>query len=357
MFRKKPHHPKLIIVAFVVLLLTLPFFLLSMNQRQDTRQQAATNSCPTTFTDVPANSPLTTQLACFNTYGDSCIVIGELDGTFAPNRALTWGEFMAFITRFHLYILHDWDIHTPQDTNPNAQPSFKDVPLSYPFYKEIETAHYYKWANGDGSGYAKPDDPWRFGFHGFYRAGSTDKYGVTHSGTGAECWNNICYVFTPGATITREAMVLSMFSYGQSIGALPAVCPVPTNTPTPTNTPFPTKTPTPTPLPRPTNTPVPTLATSPTPGCVVTDLGCIPEDPIGFAEKLYGLGMGILGGIALLSIMYGGYQISTSRGDPSRIANGKKYIFYALGALALGAFGLVLFDFIATNTFHIPGFS
>jgi hypothetical protein len=67
--------------------------------------------------------------------------------------------------------------------------------------------------------------------------------------------------------------------------------------------------------------------------------------------------MGILGGIALLAIIYGGYLIMTSQGSMSQVANGKKYIYYALGGLGLGIFGLVLFQLIATNTLHIPGFS
>jgi TRAP-type C4-dicarboxylate transport system permease small subunit len=90
---------------------------------------------------------------------------------------------------------------------------------------------------------------------------------------------------------------------------------------------------------------------------VQTDIGCLPDNPVKFAEKVYGVGMGILGGLALLAIMYGGYQIVTSAGNMAKVDGGKKYIYYALGALGLGIFGLVLFQMISTNTFHIPGFS
>jgi len=74
---------------------------------------------------------------------------------------------------------------------------------------------------------------------------------------------------------------------------------------------------------------------------IATDFGCLPNDPIHFAEKFYGIGLGFVAAVALLALIYGGYVIMTSRGDPRRVSNGKSYIYYAISGLMLAIFGFV----------------
>lgn len=90
---------------------------------------------------------------------------------------------------------------------------------------------------------------------------------------------------------------------------------------------------------------------------VQTDLGCIPSDPLGFVAKFYAMGLGLVGGIAVLFIMYGGYLIISSKGDPEVLRNGKSYIFYALAGLILAIFGYVFVQVVAVDILKIPGFS
>ena len=90
---------------------------------------------------------------------------------------------------------------------------------------------------------------------------------------------------------------------------------------------------------------------------VLTDLGCIPNDPIGFVQKFYGIGLGMIGGVALLFIMYGGYLIMTSQGNPSQLNNGRSYIVYALIGLLLAIFGYVFVQVIVVDVLQIPGFT
>ncbi|MCL5438959.1 MAG: hypothetical protein M1268_03145 [Patescibacteria group bacterium] len=89
---------------------------------------------------------------------------------------------------------------------------------------------------------------------------------------------------------------------------------------------------------------------------IQTDLGCISTDPVKFVSKFYGLGLGLIGGVSLLFIIYGGYLIMTSRGNPIQLNEGKSFIFYAIIGLLLAIFGFVFIQLIAVDVLNIPGF-
>lgn len=87
-----------------------------------------------------------------------------------------------------------------------------------------------------------------------------------------------------------------------------------------------------------------------------TDFGCIPNDPIGFVHKFYGIGLGLIGGVAVLGVIYGGYLILTSQANPLRLEKGRNYILYSILGLLLAVFAVVFVQFIGVNLLHIPGF-
>lgn len=96
-----------------------------------------------------------------------------------------------------------------------------------------------------------------------------------------------------------------------------------------------------------------------------TDIGCITKlDPnaspagnaLGFTSDIYGIGLGFIGAVALISILIGAYQILTSQGDPTKLANGKSYIVYAIIGLVLAIGGFAFYRIIAANVLQIPGF-
>lgn len=93
------------------------------------------------------------------------------------------------------------------------------------------------------------------------------------------------------------------------------------------------------------------------PSCVDTDLGCLPTDPVGFVSKSYSIGLGFIGGVALLFIIYGGYLIMTSQGNPAQLARGRSYIFYSIAGILLAIFGYVFIQIVMVDILHIPGFS
>ncbi len=90
---------------------------------------------------------------------------------------------------------------------------------------------------------------------------------------------------------------------------------------------------------------------------VLTDLGCIPSDPVGFVGKFYGIGLSIIGGVAVLFIIYGGYLILTSKGNPTQLAQGKSTVMYAIVGLLLAIFGFVITQIITVNVLQLPGVS
>lgn len=90
---------------------------------------------------------------------------------------------------------------------------------------------------------------------------------------------------------------------------------------------------------------------------VKTDLGCIPTDPLHFAAKFYAIGLGLIGGVSLIFIIYGGYLLLTSQGNPTQVEKGKSYILYAITGLLLAIFGLVFMQVAIVDILRVPGFN
>lgn len=89
---------------------------------------------------------------------------------------------------------------------------------------------------------------------------------------------------------------------------------------------------------------------------VATDLGCLPSDPVGFIQRFYGIGLSLIGMVALLFLIYGGYHVMTSGGNPDQLQKGKEYIYYAIAGILLAVFGFVFVEFVAGGILRIPGF-
>jgi hypothetical protein len=89
----------------------------------------------------------------------------------------------------------------------------------------------------------------------------------------------------------------------------------------------------------------------------LTDFGCIPNSPVGFVEKFYGIGLGIIGGVALLGIIYGGYLTLTSQGNLMQLEKGKRYLSSSIAGVLLAVFALLFIQVVAVNILQIPGFS
>ena len=91
-------------------------------------------------------------------------------------------------------------------------------------------------------------------------------------------------------------------------------------------------------------------------GEVQTDLGCLPDDPVGFVQKFYVWGLGLLGMVGVLFMIIGGYYLMTSQGNPTKIQTGKSFIFYSISGLLLAIFGFVFIEIVVGDVLKIPGF-
>lgn len=88
-----------------------------------------------------------------------------------------------------------------------------------------------------------------------------------------------------------------------------------------------------------------------------TAIGCIPvENTQELTKFLLSVGLGISGGIALLLIVYAGFLIMTSQGNPQRLQAGKELLTAALSGLLLVVFSATLLRLIGVNILRIPGF-
>ncbi len=89
---------------------------------------------------------------------------------------------------------------------------------------------------------------------------------------------------------------------------------------------------------------------------VWTALGCIQTNPSQFIGSILGIGIGIGGGIAFLLILFGGFQILTSAGNPEKLNAGKELATSAIAGLLIIIFSIFILRLIGVTILHIPGF-
>ncbi len=88
-----------------------------------------------------------------------------------------------------------------------------------------------------------------------------------------------------------------------------------------------------------------------------TAIGCITtSDPQAFIAWLLGAAIGIAGGIAFLLMLWGGFQIITSTGDPEKLNRGKEILTSAIIGLVVIVFSVFLLKLIGVDILQLPGF-
>ncbi len=92
------------------------------------------------------------------------------------------------------------------------------------------------------------------------------------------------------------------------------------------------------------------------PNEIATDLGCIPNTPAGFTQKYFQIGLGIIGGVSFLGMIYGMILIGSSQGNTIQIQKGKKIVTSSIIGLLLAIFSIFIVRLIAIDILHIPGF-
>lgn len=107
---------------------------------------------------------------------------------------------------------------------------------------------------------------------------------------------------------------------------------------------------------------IPTSSTSnPTVGCsgeaINTAIGCIPVGDtnlfIGFILR-WAIGVG--GGIAFLLVLYAGFMIMSSSGNPDRLKAGQELMTSAIAGIIMLIFSVFILQVIGVDILKIPGF-
>src|SRR3989344_4643805 len=89
-----------------------------------------------------------------------------------------------------------------------------------------------------------------------------------------------------------------------------------------------------------------------------TAIGCIPvNDTNAFAGWFLGWAIGVSGGLALLLIVFSGFQIMTASGDPQKLQSGRELLTSAISGLILIIFSIFLLRLIGVQILNIPGLS
>ncbi len=92
--------------------------------------------------------------------------------------------------------------------------------------------------------------------------------------------------------------------------------------------------------------------------CVAVDtaVGQIQTTPEGFVKSIFSLILGLAGGLALLLIIYSGFQLVTSRGIPEKLEGAREQLVSAIIGLVFIILSLTILQIIGVDILKIPGF-
>jgi len=93
--------------------------------------------------------------------------------------------------------------------------------------------------------------------------------------------------------------------------------------------------------------------------CIFIDtaIGPIDTQPQAFVRRIFSLVLGLAGGIALLLIMYAGYQMMASSGNAEKITEARARLMSAIVGLLFIIFSFVILQIIGVDILRIPGFT
>ncbi|MBL7159536.1 hypothetical protein ISS85_03605 [Candidatus Microgenomates bacterium] len=95
---------------------------------------------------------------------------------------------------------------------------------------------------------------------------------------------------------------------------------------------------------------------TPKEGFTWTVLGCIPSDAGGFIQIILQTAVKMIGGVAFLALLYGGFLLLTSSGDIQKINKGKTIVGSAIVGLLMILFSVFILRTIGYEILRIPGF-
>jgi hypothetical protein len=92
-------------------------------------------------------------------------------------------------------------------------------------------------------------------------------------------------------------------------------------------------------------------------GIAVTGIGLINTSGAGILYSMFVIFLSLSGGILLLTIIYSGYMLMFSRGNPEQIQKGKEVLTSAIIGFLFIVFSYVIFGVLTVDILRLPGFS
>jgi hypothetical protein len=93
-------------------------------------------------------------------------------------------------------------------------------------------------------------------------------------------------------------------------------------------------------------------------GGIWSGLGCVKGDLRSFiSETIFGWGIGLAGGFALLCIIYAAFMMQSSQGNPEKLKKAQELITSCIMGLMLIIFSVFILRLIGVNILKIPGFT
>lgn len=90
---------------------------------------------------------------------------------------------------------------------------------------------------------------------------------------------------------------------------------------------------------------------------IKTAIGCVPIDPAPLMAGLIKYVVGISGGIALLLMIFGSFQMITSAGNAETLKKGREQFVSAVIGLLFVIFAVLLMQIVGVDILGLPGFS
>ena len=88
--------------------------------------------------------------------------------------------------------------------------------------------------------------------------------------------------------------------------------------------------------------------------CTNTALGCIRNDPASLVNQILQIAIGMAGGVAFLLLVYGGFRMVLSQGNPEALQGAREVITGALTGLLIIIFAVFLLRLIGINILGLP---
>lgn len=90
---------------------------------------------------------------------------------------------------------------------------------------------------------------------------------------------------------------------------------------------------------------------------ISTGLGDIGTTPTGLIQSVFRIVLSLSGGIALLLIIFSGYRLLASQGNPEAVKGAREQLTAAIVGLLFIILALVILQIIGVDVLHIPGFT